>query len=123
MENSSVVERHTWLKGWMNVEYIEGSGRKKTRRQCDKNGEQVSNPLCSRKAKFSTRLSMCTYWRAYVQLCAEDFLNFGLKLTTYHDKSLASRELSVMQFVAVRLLVGRNILSLRIINQIWHPNP
>jgi hypothetical protein len=56
-----------------------------------------------------------------VQLCAEYFLNFGLKLTTYFKKPLANRELSVMQLVAVRLLVGRNILSLQVINQIWHP--
>jgi hypothetical protein len=54
-------------------------------------------------------------------LCVEDFLNFGLKLTTYHDKPLANRELSVTRLVAVRLLVGRKISSLQIINQIWHP--
>jgi hypothetical protein len=34
MEKSSVFERHNRLKcGWLNVEYIEGSGRKKTHKK------------------------------------------------------------------------------------------
>jgi hypothetical protein len=34
MEKSSVFERHKLLKdGWLNVEYIEGSGRKKTHKK------------------------------------------------------------------------------------------
>ena len=81
MEKSSVFERYKLLKdGWLNVECIEGSSRKKTHKKCDKNDEEVSNPFCSEKAKYSTRLSMCKDWRGYAKLCVEDFLNFGLKL-------------------------------------------
>jgi len=62
MEKSSVSERHKQLKdGWLSVEFTEGSGRKKTHKKCDKNYEQVSNPFCSEKTKYSTRLSMCKY--------------------------------------------------------------
>ena len=53
---------------------------RKHTKKCDKNYEQVSNLICSEKAKYSARLSMCKYWRGYAKLYVEDFLNFGLKL-------------------------------------------
>jgi hypothetical protein len=62
VEKSSVFEQHKRLKDdWLNVEFIEGSGRNKTHKECDKNDEQINNPFCSEKAKYSTMLSMCKY--------------------------------------------------------------